>query len=210
VIELVGYLASGLVALAYLMRSDLKLRLVSTIGAVTFIIYGILIDSFPVIITNGFIALTNCLFFYQNRSRSGLFELMHIEDLKNPLLHRFLDYYGNDIKKFFPDFDPSKINNPEVVFLFRDLIPVGLFVCSDQGSGDFEIHLDYVIPTFRDRKTAQFLFHRRHHFDRRLGIKRYVIKSDVAMHQKYLGKIGFVKQETATNGKPVYTYTLSG
>ncbi len=49
----VGYLASVLVLISFLMKDIKKLRAINTIGCFTFVIYGILLGwSYPIIITN--------------------------------------------------------------------------------------------------------------------------------------------------------------
>ena len=58
-VEVVGYVASALVALSFAMRSVVKLRTVSLVGSAIFAVYGALIGAWPVVITNSIIALLN-------------------------------------------------------------------------------------------------------------------------------------------------------
>ena len=53
--ELIGYLASVLVALSLTMRSILRLRLINLLGAAFFTVYGLLITAYPVAFLNGLI-----------------------------------------------------------------------------------------------------------------------------------------------------------
>ncbi len=63
IIELVGYFASFMVLVSFLMRNIKKLRLINTVGCVAFVIYGVLLNcSLPIIITNTAIAGIN--FYY--------------------------------------------------------------------------------------------------------------------------------------------------
>ena len=55
-IEILGYIAMLLVSGSFLMRDIIKLRIVNSVGAVCFIIYGILIGSIPVAGLNIFVA----------------------------------------------------------------------------------------------------------------------------------------------------------
>jgi len=57
--DYIGYIASGVVLLSFLMRKMLFLRIVNTIGCVFFIVYGILLGEAPIIITNAAIVLIN-------------------------------------------------------------------------------------------------------------------------------------------------------
>jgi uncharacterized protein with PQ loop repeat len=62
VTEWVGYAASAGVLLSFLMKEMRTLRIVNTVGCFLFIIYGILLNSIPVIATNTIIVGIN--FYY--------------------------------------------------------------------------------------------------------------------------------------------------
>lgn len=57
--EYIGYVASGIVLLSFLMRKMLLLRIVNTVGCVFFIVYGMMLGSIPIILTNTAIVLIN-------------------------------------------------------------------------------------------------------------------------------------------------------
>lgn len=60
--EFIGYAASALVLLAFLMKNIRTLRIINSLGCILFVIYGVMLDSIPVIITNAAILLVN--FYY--------------------------------------------------------------------------------------------------------------------------------------------------
>jgi hypothetical protein len=61
--EWVGYLASIALIISFLMKKINTLRVINSIGALLFIVYGIMLDiSWPIIITNGFILLVNIFY----------------------------------------------------------------------------------------------------------------------------------------------------
>lgn len=60
--EIIGYIGTLLVLSSFLMKDMKKLRIGNIIGSSTFIIYGILLQSVPVIITNVFIVLINAYY----------------------------------------------------------------------------------------------------------------------------------------------------
>ena len=64
-LEFLGYTASAFVVASLAMSSVLKLRILSLIGSTTFLMYGLLIDSIPVAITNGVIMVINLVFLYR-------------------------------------------------------------------------------------------------------------------------------------------------
>lgn len=58
--EWVGYLASFVLIVSFMMKNLNSLRIINSMGALLFIIYGVMLNiSWPIIITNGFIILVN-------------------------------------------------------------------------------------------------------------------------------------------------------
>lgn len=63
--ELVGYLASAMVLISFLMRNIKKLRFINLLGCTAFVLYGVLLNwSLPIIITNTAIAGINCYYLF--------------------------------------------------------------------------------------------------------------------------------------------------
>lgn len=61
--EWVGYFASFALIISFMMRKIKTLRIINSIGAFLFILYGVMLDiSWPIIITNGFILLANIFY----------------------------------------------------------------------------------------------------------------------------------------------------
>lgn len=58
-LELLGYLASILVAISLMMRSLNTLRIINLLGALLFTVYGLIIGAYPVAVLNAFIVLVN-------------------------------------------------------------------------------------------------------------------------------------------------------
>ena len=65
--ELLGYIASGLVLISFLMKDMKKLRIINIFGCMMFISYGILLSSIPVIITNTAIVIINIFYLQRNK-----------------------------------------------------------------------------------------------------------------------------------------------
>ena len=73
-IDWVGYLAAGLVVISFMMGSNLRtVRLINMFGAITFLIYGILLDvNLPIIIPNGVITMIQFYYlFIKKEKRDG-------------------------------------------------------------------------------------------------------------------------------------------
>ena len=56
-LELIGTTASVLVLISFLMKGEKRIRIINIIGALIFVIYGILIGSFSVSFLNGVLIL---------------------------------------------------------------------------------------------------------------------------------------------------------
>lgn len=69
-IELLGYLAMTLIGVSFLMKDIFKLRIVSFIGAVLFVIYGLVIGAFPVMLLNIFISVVNAYYIFKLLQRN--------------------------------------------------------------------------------------------------------------------------------------------
>lgn len=58
--EFIGYLASLALMISFMMKNINTLRIINSVGAILFIIYGFKLDiSWPIIITNVFILMVN-------------------------------------------------------------------------------------------------------------------------------------------------------
>jgi len=61
-IEILGYVASTLVAISLTMSSLAKLRALNLVGASAFAVYGWLVGAYPVMAVNGFITVVNVIY----------------------------------------------------------------------------------------------------------------------------------------------------
>jgi uncharacterized protein with PQ loop repeat len=58
--EWVGYAASLALIISFMMKNINTLRIINSLGAVLFVVYGIMLQtSYPIIITNTFILMAN-------------------------------------------------------------------------------------------------------------------------------------------------------
>ena len=67
--EWIGYFASFFVMISFIMREITTLRIVNTIGCISFIVYGVLLDSWPIIITNAAITAVNFYYLFINKKK---------------------------------------------------------------------------------------------------------------------------------------------
>lgn len=189
--EIIGYVASVLIAVSLMMTAIIKLRVINLIGAATFSIYGILIGSIPVAAMNGFIVLINVYFLTQMFSSKEYFKLLQVKPGSH-YLHYFISFYEDDIRKTQPDFKFEPKDNMVAVFVLRDMVPAGLILGELSPDGTLHVKLDYVIRNYRDFKIGRYVYGKRKDFFKKRGIKKLVSRSAESVHNKYLERMGFV------------------
>ncbi len=189
-IEMIGYVGSVLVAVSLMMSSLVKLRWINLAGALTFAIYGGLVGAYPVLAVNGFICIVNVVYLWRMSRRRDFFTLLPIRRSDNSFLRGFLAFHRQDIDKYFPDFDLDTYATPHIAFILRDMNPAGLVVFCEREQ-DVLIHLDYVLPSYRDLRCARFFLDEMATGWQRQGLVRILSPAAGATHRDYLERLGF-------------------
>lgn len=154
---LVGYLASALVVLSLTMRSILRLRLIGLAGSTGFLVYGLLIGAFPIVITNGVIMGIHLWFLRKLLGKTEIFSLLRVRP-ESAYLGAFLAFHAGEIQRFQPGFSFAPSDEARIWFILRDLLPAGLFITEPHPDGSFEVTLDYAIPQYRDLKLGTWVY----------------------------------------------------
>jgi GNAT superfamily N-acetyltransferase len=188
--ELLGYLASALIAMSMMMSSVLWLRVINMTGAVAFTIYGLLIHAYPVAALNGLIVVVNGSYLLRMLTTKEYFQLLKL-DPQSDYLNYFLGFYRADIKTMLPDFEYHPVENQVTLFILRDCKPVGAFIAVQTSAGVLRVVLDYVIPGYRDLKVGRYLFLERAEFFRERGIREIVATARTKAFRAYLLRVGF-------------------
>jgi len=58
-VEWIGYAAMAFLMFSFMMKDLKKLRVINTLACILFVIYGLLLDAYPIVISNAFIVLVN-------------------------------------------------------------------------------------------------------------------------------------------------------
>jgi hypothetical protein len=193
--ELIGYLASALVVASLAMTSVVRLRILSLAGSVAFVVYGILIESIPIIVTNTAIAALNIWFLGRELGgRRDLGAVVVTGD--SPFLDDFLGHHADEIRQFQPDYDPLAPYDFALV-LTRDGLPAGALLGVRHGES-LEITLDHVLRPYRDSRLGTWLYGRGAGIFRSAGIRQLVTASGDSTHRSYLQRVGF-RHEVGTD-----------
>lgn len=68
-VEVIGIIATIAIIIAFTTKGELKIRVIDTIGAVIFVVYGVLIQSLSVILLN--VVLIGIQLYHINRLKKG-------------------------------------------------------------------------------------------------------------------------------------------
>jgi uncharacterized protein with PQ loop repeat len=145
IIQVIGYLASVLLAISLLVNNDLKFRWLNTGGCLFFIVYGISINAFPIILTNTLLFLINPYSLLKIYKKKEDFDLLEFTTDAS-LIAKFLDFYEEDIHLYFPKFELKKAENEIRFVVLRDIVMANVFVASILEDGVAEVKLNYTVP----------------------------------------------------------------
>ena len=189
-IEIIGYVASILVVASLAMTSVVRLRIVSLAGSVVFVVYGALLPSVPIIITNAAVAVLNIWFLRKEFAPNRDLGAVPIEP-DAPFLLDFLRSHAPDIAGIHPSFDAPAPGDFALV-LTRDGLPAGALVGTPDGS-TLRLRLDYVMHAYRDSRIGTWLYGRGAQVFTGAGFTRIVANADSEMARSYLERVGFVR-----------------
>jgi len=196
--EALGYAASALVAASFLMSSVIRLRLVNAAGAALFAAYGWAIGATPVIVTNGLILAIQVAQLVLLTNRREVFDLLDLGRARTAFLERFLAFHRAGLARVAPGFDLDLHPDAEVVFVLRDLLPVGLLAWKRQAPDTVCVLLDYAIPAYRDLRTGRYAFGVLIPRWRGEGVSRILARGGDRTHERYLGRVGFTAMAPTT------------
>ena len=193
-VEAVGYLGSALVIVSLLMTRILRLRVIGLVGATTFLIYGLLIGSIPVIITNVVIMIINATFLWRATRVTEWFYLLEVRP-DSRYLEEFLRFHQEDILVYQPDWNGEVAASDLTVLVLRDMQPA-MAIVGTVGPGTMELRLDYAIPRFRDYRMGRFLYESKAAFFVDKSINTIAASARTKQYVRYLESMGFVESET--------------
>jgi len=194
-LEWVGYLSSVLVAISLTMRSIARLRWYNLVGAAIFSAYGFMIGSLPVGLLNLFIVGANLYYLKGIYARKESISVMRTR-IDDPYLQYYIEFYRDDIVKYFPGFDEhitdlKSTQSEWILLLLRDAQLAGILMGKRNGA-TLKILVDYVTVPYRDLKTGEYVYR---HFDlfRNEGIELLVQETSQKPQQRFLKKMGFTE-----------------
>jgi hypothetical protein len=190
-VEVLGYVASLLIVASLSMTSVVRLRALSLLGSVAYVVYGLLIGAYPVVLANAVIAGLNIHFLLKEiRTRKDLGAVPIGVD--EPFLADYLAATSSDARRFQPNADVAGADSAWL--LMRDGLPVGAVVGRRTGD-ELAVEIDYVTPAYRDSQLGRWLYGAGSGVLRKAGIRRVVADKGTADHTSYLAGVGFVERD---------------
>lgn len=185
-----GYLASLCLIIALLVSNDLKFRYFNTAGNIFFITYAIILQAYPVLLTNLILLVINLVYLIKVYQRKEVFDLLEFKG-DEKLARQFLQFYKKDINSYFPQFDPAMMQGNINFVITRDLVIANMFSAKIE-NGDAEVVLNYTVLKYRDYKVGTYLFEKEKDFLHAKGINRIVYTHvDNKNHGRFLKVMGF-------------------
>ena len=204
---ILGYLAFILLAISLLVNNEIRFRWLNSLGSLSFVLYGLMIDAFPIIITNGFLLCINIYYLIKIYTTDEDFDL--IEFFSNDtLIQKYFSFYQKDILTFFPDFSLQDKENELRFIVLRDLAFANIFVAQISSEGIAYVKINYTTPKYRDFKVGKFIFEKENKYLKSKGIKQIVYKEVINKnHIQFLKIMKFKK--VMIDGNTCYTKEIS-
>lgn len=185
--EMIGYVASVLIVVSLAMSSIIRLRIVNLAGASVFAVYGALIGSLPVVLTNAAIVIIDVWYLRRDLTTREDLSVVSVE-ADDPFLAAFIEQYRSDLEPFADE--GLALEDAEVRFvMLRDANPAGVFLGTWRGGGEIRVIADYVAPPYRDLRSGACLYDGERFAD--LGVKRLVVGSPDRRQDRYLAEMGY-------------------
>lgn len=190
-----GYLASLFLIIALVVNNDLRFRWFNTAGNVAFIIYALVLQAFPVLLTNGILLFINLYYLYRIYNRKEDFKLIEFSGGEQ-LAKNFIRFYKTDIERYFPDYPEKPITGNLNFVVLRDMVIANMFSASVSADGVAYVDLNYTLQKYRDFKVGRFIFNKEKDFLKSKGVQRIIYnKVPNKKHLHFLKVMGFKKNE---------------
>lgn len=185
-LEAVGYLGSVLVIVSMLMTSVVKLRVINLIGSLIFTAYAVLIASYPTAFLNACLVIINVHQLRKLHHTAGKSYEMLAAKAGDGYTSWFIQKYLDDIRIYFPDFNPADAADAEGFAVLYEDQAAGMFLGIKDGDS-IRILLDYTTPTFRDGSVGAYLYEQ---LSER-GIRHLACEGFSLGHIRYMLDMGF-------------------
>ena len=192
-VEAIGWIGSTLLVVSLLQTRVLRLRVLNTVAAVVLVVYNAIIEVWPMVAMNVAIIAINLVFVARLRTAAEPtgYTLLEVGPGDEYLRH-LLRVHDSDIRHFNPGFvyDPAAAQAHAFLMLRGDET-AGVVLLAGEEPGVARLHLDYVLPRYRDFTPAEYLYEGSGWFAEH-GFREVVAPPRLRPDDPYLERLGFV------------------
>jgi hypothetical protein len=199
-LQLIGYIASAIIAVSMMMNSIVKFRWINMVGALLFSIYGFVINAYPVGVLNGIILSVDIYFLIIIYTKKEIFEILEI-NAESEYLKRFVQFHNESIQKICPGFSYNPDLNTVSFFILRNMSVAGLYLAHREKENVLMVGLDYVIPEYKDFKNGKYVYFNLRKKFINDGYTKIIAEGNNMSYINYLKKFGFKKDENGLFSK---------
>jgi hypothetical protein len=190
-VEAIGWIGSVLLVVSLLQTRVLRLRVLNTVAGIVLVAYNAIIEVWPMVAMNVAIVIINLVFIARLRTAAEPtgYTLLEVAPTDEYLRH-LLRVHESDIRHFNPGFvfDPAA-TDAHAFLLLRGEETAGV-VLLDGDADVARLHLDYVLPRYRDFTPAAYLYEGSGWFAEH-GYREVVAPPRLRPSDPYLARMGF-------------------
>ena len=194
----IGYFASVLLMIGLLVSTDVKFRWFNGLGCLVFIIYALLINALPVLITNAVLLAINAYYLVKIYKRKESFDAC-VFTIDEPIVQALFAHYQHDITHYFPQVTLASLKENFNLLVVVDMAVANIFSAKINADGSAAVHLNYTLEKYRDYKIGKYLFDDARSALKVAGVKRvYYYKMPEKVHVPFLLRNKFTLAEAPT------------
>lgn len=190
-VEIFGYISSAIVVFSLTRTSVKKLWIINGIGAIGFIIYAVIIQSYPTALMNFGALIIDIVQLYRLHHVHDSFETVEATP-GSAYYDWFIKKHEEELKAYDPE---EKYKTAQHSLFFVRNNEVAGVLAYNVSDGSAEIVLDYVTDKFRDCRIGRYFFGETNPYFVQQGISKFVTRTTNPKHEGYLSALNF-KQES--------------
>jgi len=186
-----GFIAVVLLAGSFWVMPKTNSLLFYIVVIVGFLIGGLIFGSYILASSAVLAGIVSLLRFRRYIRKNRPLEVIFIQDHDDQYLQYFLDYYHDDITKFFPRFDFKIEEEFLVALILSKMETVGVIIAEIKNAETLRICIDYMVPKYRGSELAKTFYNCELRCIDFLDYRYLYIEPQSKAHNDYLERIGF-------------------
>ncbi|HEY3390543.1 MAG TPA: hypothetical protein VGK38_13275, partial [Prolixibacteraceae bacterium] len=161
------------------------------VAIIGFLIGGLIFRSYLLAVASLFAGVLSIFKLRKHISRNRPLEVIFVHDHDDQYFQYFLNYYRDDIIRFFPRFDFKIEEEFLVALIISEMETVGLIIAEIKNAETLRICIDYMVPKHRGSQLANTFYNCELRCIDFLDYKNVYIEPQSKIHNDYLERIGF-------------------